>query len=266
MSRDRDLSPLGPKSDAVTGARALLQAKERRIQRRFLVEGPGAVSAALDAGALRDLYTTDLADPLTSQAKAAGCRVYFVTEPALNALSETVSPRGPIGVAAIPEAELDEVLAGARAVLICDAVSDPGNLGTMVRTAAAAGFDAVITTNGSADPWSGKVVRSSVGTCFAIPIFAGLSLDLLQSSLRRYGIASYALAGEAAADLLSMGERLAAPHAWFVGSEAHGVSEGAKAGADLLVRIPMADGVESLNAGVAAAISMYETTRAQGRF
>lgn len=267
MPRSEPFAPLGPKSDAVTGARELLQGKARRQRRQFLVEGPDAVAAALAAGWLRDLYTDALEDSLAVAAKAAGARVYFVDSRAIAALSDTVSPQGPIGVAAMPEPDESD-LGSARLVVVCDAISDPGNLGTVIRTAAAAGADAVIATAGSADFWSGKTVRATAAAFASVPLLQLASRSDVAALLTKHGI--QILVTSADGSLAWGSEALAAtlrkPHAWVIGSEAHGVSADFRKIANAAVTIPMAPGVESLNAAIAAALCIYESVRANRHF
>ncbi|MEY3408148.1 MAG: hypothetical protein RL038_1209, partial [Actinomycetota bacterium] len=158
MSRPVDL--LGPKSDAVRGAQLLLQSKNRRSRRQFLAEGPQAVNAALAAGLVQHLYVTeDLADEYK---KSGADRIYLVTDAGLRAISETEHPSGIVAVVNQPDVSLESVTSNAK-ILVAAEISDPGNLGTMIRTAAACGYDYVITTSGSTDMWSGKVVRSTAG-------------------------------------------------------------------------------------------------------
>lgn len=259
MSRDRDLSPLGPKSDAVLGARALLEAKERRRSGRFLAEGPQAVEAALAAELVDSLYTTELDSGLAVQAKRAGVRVYFIDERALVALSDTVSPQGPIAVARVPSADLEAELQRPGTWLVCDRISDPGNLGTMIRTAAAAGARGVVTTSGSADPWSGKVVRATAGTFTMLPIVSGLDAAVVAAAFKAADVPLLATSGDASVDYAEAASRHPIAKAWVIGSEAHGVSEELASAAEQSVRIPMRAGVESLNAAIAAALCLYAT-------
>ena len=248
---------LGPHSDAVSGARLLLQAKHRRIRREFLVEGPQGVEAALESGWATSLYATDLDHPLVLRAQSTGIRIYRVTDQGLAAISETVSPQGVVAVCSMPETQLEAVRSGT--VVVCAGISDPGNLGTIIRTAAAAGASAVITTTGSADLFGGKCIRSTVGTFTKIALLGPFPDGEVISHLKSSAIPILATTGSGM-NLLSdnkVGSILAGAHAWVFGSEAHGLSHVWLDSADVPVRIPMAAGVESLNAASAAAICLF---------
>jgi RNA methyltransferase, TrmH family len=253
MSPSQDL--LGPKSDAVRGAQLLLEAKHRRTRREFLAEGPQAVNAALDAGWVKYLYVTD--DYTGDVELDPQIRTYQVTEQGLAVLAETKSPQGVIAVCRIPEVELDDFKAATR-ILVASGISDPGNLGTMIRTAAAAGYDLVVTTTGSADVFSGKVIRSTAGMITSIPVLGGVDSTELMRWLTTNSFAVVATAGEADNEVSSQAARdlLNAPHSLWIGNESQGLpSEILKQAVTL--RIPMESHVESLNAAVAAAICMY---------
>lgn len=248
---------LGPHSDAVSGARLLLQSKNRRIRREFLVEGPQGVEAALSAGWVTSLYVTEADHPLALLAHSIGVRVYVVTEQALAAISETVTPQGVVAVCSMPETHLEEVRSGT--VVVCAGISDPGNLGTIIRTAAAAGATAVITTSGSADIFGGKCIRSTVGTFTKISLLGPFPDTDVISHLKHSGMPILATTGSGV-NVLSdakVAAVLAGAHAWVFGSEAHGLSQEWLDSADVPVRIPMAHGVESLNAASAAAICLF---------
>jgi TrmH family RNA methyltransferase len=169
----------------VTGARDLLQSKNRRTRNQFLAEGPQGVEAALQAELAKSVFVTDWDSDLAALARSCGVRVNLVTAPAMDALCETVSPQGVVAVCDIPDSSLEAVLATKpRSLAVCVGVSDPGNLGTIIRTAAASGVDAVITTSGSVDAWSGKVVRATAGTFAVIPVIAGLDDAMLRTTLQ----------------------------------------------------------------------------------
>jgi TrmH family RNA methyltransferase len=235
----------------------LLQSKNRRQRREFLVEGPQGVEAALEAGWVKSLYVSDAADALVRQARVDGVRVYEVTDQGLAALAETVTPQGVVAVCVMPESTLEEVRTGA--VVVCAGISDPGNLGTVIRTAAAAGVSAVITTTGSADIYNGKCIRSTVGTFTKIDVIGPFSDEDVIAHLTAVGLPILATTG--GTDVLLGSEAVSAltsgDHVWAIGSEAHGLSRAWLDAATLKVRIPMANGVESLNAATAAAICLF---------
>jgi TrmH family RNA methyltransferase len=232
-------------------------------ERRFVVEGPQSVREALAAGALVELYAVDLADPLAVAAGEQGVEVVHVDDKVLAALAETVNPQGLVGVAPLREASLD-VLEGARLVAVLHQVNDPGNAGTVIRAADAAGAGAVVLTEGSVDPHNGKCVRATAGSLFHLPVVAGARLEDVLAACRRTGLQVLATSGTAEADLDDLADSgaLDRPTAWLFGTEAHGLAPEVVASADAGVRIPVHGAAESLNLGTAAAICLYASARA----
>jgi TrmH family RNA methyltransferase len=230
---------------------------------RFVVEGPQCVREALDV--LTELFTTDPADPLAQQAADRGVEVVHVDDKVLSALAETVTPQGLVGVAPLLDHDLDEALGGARLVVVLHEVNDPGNAGTIIRTADAAGADAVVLTAGSVDPHNGKCVRASAGSLFHLPVVAGSTTQDALAACRRTGLQVLATSGTAEADLDALldGGALSRPTAWWFGTEAHGLPAELLREADERVRIPIHGRAESLNLAGAAAVCLYASARAQ---
>jgi RNA methyltransferase, TrmH family len=253
----------------VVAVRRLSRRSARAAERRFVVEGPQAVREALAAGSLLELYAgPDRPDELVAAARAAGTAVWEVSETVLAALAGTVTPQGLVGVAPLVDVPLPAALTGApRLVAVLEAVADPGNAGTVVRTADAAGADAVVLTAGSVDPHNGKCVRASAGSLWHLPVSSGARLPDVVAALRERGLAVLATAGTGEHDLddlLDTGA-LARPTAWLLGNEAAGLSEEALALADTTVRVPLHGRAESLNLATAAAVCLYASARAQRR-
>ncbi len=171
-------------------------------------------------------------------------------------LSDTVHGQGVIAVVARPT---PAEVATPGCVLVLDGLADPGNVGTMVRTAAACGADAVVLTAGSADPWSQKAVRSSAGAVVAAPVVAGLSAGEVVGWCQDRQLRVVVTDASGSTDLDQVDPR--PPTAWVVGSEAHGVSAALTGAADVVARVPMAGDVESLNAAVVAGIVLHRTVR-----
>ncbi|MFP5218575.1 MAG: TrmH family RNA methyltransferase [Actinomycetes bacterium] len=257
------------RSPRVGAVRRLHRRSARAAERRFVVEGPQAVREALAVGALEVLYAEPGRQPeLEQAARTAGTEVVPVAPPVLAAMAETVTPQGVVGVAALIDVALDVALAGSpRLVAVLEAVADPGNAGTVVRTADAAGADAVVLTAGSVDPHNGKCVRATAGSLFHLPVVAGVPLDDAVTALRAQGLQVLATTGSGDADLddlLDAGD-LARPTAWLLGNEAAGLSDAALAAADRAVRVPVHGRAESLNLATAAAVCLYASARAQRR-
>ena len=201
-------------------------------------------------------------------AAAGDVPVAVVTDRVAAGLSDTVTPQGVIAVVRPAPIDPGAALAEARLVVVLDRVGDPGNAGTAIRTADAAGADAVVLTSGSVDPHNGKCIRSSAGSVFAVPLLTGLeaaaALDLAAGAGARTTIATTLDAGEDLDTLIDAGV-LARPTAWVFGSEAHGLDPAVAAAADRRVRIPMYGGAESLNLAASVAVCLYASARAQRR-
>lgn len=233
-------------------------------ERRFVVEGPQAVRAALAAGGLIELFHVPGEwDELVEAAHVQGAAVTEVSAAVLAAMAETVTPQGVLGVAPLLTVAA-ETLTALRLVAVLEAVNDPGNAGTVVRTADAAGADAVVLTEGSVDPHNSKCVRATAGSLWHVPVVAGADLADVVRLLRDRGLQILATSGSGTDDLdalVDAGE-LAKPTAWLLGSEAAGLSPEALALADRVVRIPIHGRAESLNLSAAAAVCLYASARA----
>ena len=231
---------------------------------RFVVEGPQAVREAL--GTLVELYADpDGLERHADLVAAAPCPVTPVSRDVLAAMAETVSPQGLVGVAPLLDVPLDRALGGAvRLVAVLEAVNDPGNAGTVIRTADAAGADAVVLTDGSTDPHGGKCVRATAGSLWHLPVVSGAPLEQAVQALQAAGLTVLATSGAGEHDLDDLQDRgeLAGPTAWLLGSEAAGLSDRALALADRTVRIPLRGAAESLNLATAAAVCLYASARA----
>ena len=232
-------------------------------ERRFVVEGPQAVREALAAGGLYELFTTG-APELEAAARAAGTRVTLVTDAVLGAMAQTSTPQDVLGVAPLLDTTSGRLPERPRLVAVLDAVNDPGNAGTVLRTADAAGADAVLLTEGSTDPHGGKCVRASAGSLWHLPVVTGLPVLDAVALLRARGLVVLATTGggEDDLDVLQDDGVLAASSAWLFGTEAHGLPESALAAADRRVRVPLHGRAESLNLAAAAAVCLYASARA----
>lgn len=234
----------------------------RRAEGRFVLEGPRLVADALDRGAaLEALYLSTGARrafaPLVARAETAAVPVRELKEGVLEKVGTTRTPQPVLAVAPIPE-PIDVAAIPAGLVVVTTEVHDPGNLGSIVRSAEAAGATAVVAADG-VDPWNPKVVRASAGSVLGMPVVvvddAAAALDVLRGQGRRVvGTAADAPVEYTDADL-------SGPVVLVVGGEAHGIPDTVALQVDVMVRIPMAGAVESLNAGVAASVLMFEAAR-----
>lgn len=260
-----------PRSPRVRAAAKLSKRKQRAETGLFLVEGPQAVGEAVRwrPELVRELFVTPSAEERAAavirDARAAGIRVEMVSEPVLDTIADTVTPQGMVAVAAMFPYGLDDLLdSRPRLIAVLEEVRDPGNAGTIIRVADAAGVDAVILTGMSVDPFNPKSVRATTGSIFHVPVVVGVELQSTLERLRAQG--SRILAADiSGSDLLA--ERAAGgldgPTAWLFGNEARGLSETQLALADAAVIVPIYGRAESLNLATAAAVCLYESAFAQ---
>ena len=252
----------------VAAARRLTSRKHRDAERLFLAEGPQAVREALATGAgVRTLFVSpERHGDLVAAARDAGVPVSYVDATAMAGLSETVTPPGVVAVCQFIDVPAVEALAPApRLAAVLYEINDPGNAGTVLRTADAAGASAVVFGAGSVDPYNGKCVRATAGSLFHPAVVRGGDLPGVVGALRAGGVRVLAADGAGETDLdaeLDAG-RLAAPTAWLFGNEARGLPAEVAALADARVRIPIHGGAESLNLAAAAAVCLYASARAQ---
>jgi TrmH family RNA methyltransferase len=192
--------------------------------------------------------------------------VTLVNDRVLASLGDTVAPQGVVAVVAMPRTTLADVCRRRpRLVVVLCGAADPGNAGAVVRTADAAGADAVVLTERSVDPFNGKCVRASAGSLFHLPVVTGMKTTTVVETLKAAGVQVLATTLDGTDSLDDLDEVLAAPTAWLLGSEAHGLDPGTVASADRSVRIPIHGRAESLNLAAAAAVCLYAAARAQRR-
>lgn len=259
-----------PRSERVRSVRALARRSARERSGLFLAEGPQSVREAVDfrPETIERLYVAvDAAGtprwaPILARAASAGVRVQPVDDAVLAAMSDTQAPQGGLAVCRRLDVGLDEVLAGEpRLVCVLAHVRDPGNAGTVLRGADATGADAVVITAESVDVYNPKVVRSSAGSLFHVPVVLGVPVAELLTRLAAAGLATYAADGHGA---LALAEAdLARPHAWVFGNEAWGLPEPTLLGCDAAVRVPIYGRAESLNLAMAAAVCLYASAGAR---
>jgi TrmH family RNA methyltransferase len=238
--------------------------------RRFLAEGPQAVREALGrTGCVVEVFSTsdgqNRHDELVRLAGHHGVSWTLVDDQALARLTDTVSPQGVVAVCAFVDVSLDQALAGSpRLVAVCADMRDPGNAGSVIRSADAAGAAAVILAGSSVDPYNGKTVRASVGSLFHLPIVTGVPVGDAVAALKARSLTVLAAhgGGEDLDELIDSGD-LAAPTAWLFGNEAWGLPPIEAALADRVVGIPLYGQAESLNLATAAAVCLYASARAQ---
>jgi len=267
------------RSPRVKAARQLARRSSRQRTRLFLAEGPQAVREALawkDAPApagsgslVTELFVTAEAwsrhDDLVAQASARGVPVLTVSGQVMAELAQTVTPQGLLGVCRFIDVPMQRLTEAApRLVVLLANVRDPGNAGTVLRTADAAGADGVVFSDASVDPYNSKCVRASAGSVFHVPVVAGSPLQQATAALHAAGLQVLAADGGAdwQLDRLEANGALGRPTAWLFGNEAWGLPADLLALADEAVAVPIYGRAESLNLAAAAAVCLYASARA----
>jgi TrmH family RNA methyltransferase len=262
-------------SDRVRSVRALSRRAVREREGLFLAEGPQAVRevVAHRPDTVQDLYFE--AQPGTGQpgvrqgtlldaARAAGLTLREVSHEVLVAMSDALVPQGVVAVCRPIDVHLDAVLdEHPRLLVILTNVRDPGNAGTVIRGADAAGADGVLLSDSSVDIYNPKVVRSSVGSLFHLPIVTGLPIATLLDRVRAAGLAL--LAADGSGDTFLDDADLTRSHAWVMGNEAWGLEPDVRAACDAVVRVPIYGKAESLNLAMAATLCLYQSAGVQKR-
>ncbi|MEU3252158.1 RNA methyltransferase [Streptomyces sp. NPDC006997] len=262
---------ISPRSPRVLAARRLAKRNFRGKERLFLAEGPQAVrEAAGQAETLVELFATVEAAEryadIVGAARDAGARVHLAPEQVIADISTTVTPQGLVGVCRFLDRPFEEILAARpRLVAVLAHVRDPGNAGTVLRCADAAGAEAVVLTDASVDLYNPKAVRASVGSLFHLPVAVGVPVERAVAGLRETGVRVLAADGAGDRDLDDELDRgtMGGPTAWVFGNEAWGLPEETRALGDAVVRVPIHGQAESLNLATAAAVCLYASARAQ---
>ena len=247
-------------------AAAELKQKKYRLERGlFLAEGLRTVEEAVAYKAVVSIFYTAIEDDRTravlEEAAAQQVKLTCVSDTVLKKIADTETPQGIIAVCKMQPVALDDLLASGKMLLVLDRVGDPGNVGTMLRTADAAGLGGLVLLKGSVDIYAPKTVRSSMGSLFHVPVLAGVGEDEFIESAHNAGYELLVTCLDGADNLYKAD--LHGRLAFVMGNEANGVSEGLLAAADKRVYIPMAGRAESLNVAMAAGIVMFEALRRQ---
>lgn len=263
--------------------RAALQGTGPAPDEPIGVEGPKLVADALRSGLEAEALLISVDAPSeaadiqrqVSESGAAGRqpRILRTTDKLFRSVSGTESPQGVAALFRQPAWGIENVLRGpgmmregTPLVMVMVAVQDPGNVGTILRSAEAFGATGAVATRGTADPWSPKALRASAGSALRLPLLRGMAVPILLVQLRMarvriFAASSVAGTGERTAAGLETQADLREPAAIFVGNEGAGLPEEIERAADAVLSIPTEGAVESLNAGVAASIVLYEAAR-----
>lgn len=255
---------LSPTTGRIKRLRRLGTRSSRQDRREFLAEGPQAVREALARpGTVIEVFASQGAYDRYLAADATPATI--VGSDVVAALADTVHPQGLVAHCRFVDRPIGEILADDPALIaICADVRDPGNAGTVVRCADAAGADAVLFGGNSVDPYNPKAVRASVGSLFHTEIGVDSDLPGLVRAVRERGVRVLAADG-AGGDLFALDRAggLGGPTAWLFGNEAWGLPAEVRALADDVVAVPIYGRAESLNLATAAAVCLYTSARAR---
>jgi TrmH family RNA methyltransferase len=239
----------------------------REKERRFLVEGAQGVAEAIASGApVHEVFhapgAAERMAPVLERARSAGIPVHAVSDEVMARLTSTVTPQGIVAVAEFVDIPIGHLPAQPASVAVLVEVRDPGNAGTILRSADAAGTDAVVFTPASVDVYNEKAVRASAGSLFHVPVVRETPLPAVLEALRSRGLA--VLAASAGGNTAIHDADLARPTAVLFGNEAHGLQPEVQAMADGTVRVPISGMAESLNLAAASALILFEMARQRG--
>ena len=259
------------RSPRVKAARQLAKRAMRERYRSFLAEGPQAVGEALaHGGVVTQLFVTAAARArypgLAAQASRQQAEMTTVSGEVMADLAQTITPQGVLAVCRFVDVPLPELTGAApHLAVILASVRDPGNAGTVLRTADAAGAQGVVFSDASVDPYNSKCVRASAGSIFHLPVVLGGQVADTVARLREAGLRVLAADGKSGQSLDEIEPRglLREPTAWLFGNEAWGLPADLVALADGAVAVPIYGQAESLNLAAAAAVCLYASARAQ---
>ena len=243
------------RNPTVVLARSLHSSSVRHRQGLTLLEGPRLVHEGANAGVLQTiLVAADAGVAIEATARSAGVEVLRCAPHVIGAAADSKSPQGILAIGRVPRIfERD----GPRLVLVIDGVQDPGNVGSLVRTATAAGATLIVYTKDSADPFGPKALRAGAGAHFHVPIQAATAIGKIGLFDTEASLYASAADGEHAYDTIDW----SGPCGLVVGAETHGVSASWRACCRGTVRVPIQHGIESLNAAAAAAVILFEAAR-----
>jgi TrmH family RNA methyltransferase len=254
-------------------------------RQHVFLEGVRLIEDAINSGArfesvafTAELESSERGAALLDSLRRVQCRGALVSKQVMEAIADTQTPQGVAALVSRPYLELDDLFSNSPDLLvIADELQDPGNLGTIIRTAEAAGANGLITTRYTVDPFNDKAIRASMGSALRLPVVTGASRADIAARCRHHTIkmiSSRATPGQSQGIIedAARAERvklctevdMTVPIALIVGREATGIPEPGNAEADESVHIPMAEGVESLNVAAAAAMLLYEVGRQRG--
>lgn len=254
------------KNDKVKYLRSLYRKKYRREYNQFVLEGVRLVEEALQEEEIDQLFYSEYllrnqrGKDLLAEAESVGIEVYQLEDSLLQEVADTESPQGVLAIVNQDNNKLEDVFAGENELLvIVDQVQDPGNLGTIIRTADAAGAAGVITTKGTVSFYNQKTIRATMGSLLRLPVYRTGDLEELKQTLQDKNV--QLVAGDVDADTYHFEVDFNQPTVLIVGSEAHGIRSELMDIVAKPVKIPLRGGAESLNVAMATSVILYEAVR-----
>lgn len=260
---------IDPKAAKVKGVAKLTKKDARSSTGLFLLEGPQGLREALERPKLIvELFATQDAveryPELFERAEGARIQLQLVNDSVLKALSDTTTPQGVVAVCEQIDVTLQDIVsAKPKLIALLANIRDPGNAGTVLRAADAAGADAIIFSSNSVDVYNPKVVRSTTGSLFHIPFAVEVDVEVAINAFREAGLQIFAANGSGV-DLPKISQEvLAKPTVWVFGNEAWGFEDSTLGAVDQQVAVPIYGAAESLNLATAASICLYASAFAQ---
>jgi len=254
------------KNQIIKEVRALKNKSEREERGLYFIEGVRFVSEAVREQI--DIRYFVLSESFSTSSENSGllsaisnlpATCYVVPDNLFDSISDTKTPQGVLAVLGLSRNKLEGAKLPEGLLVILDSIQDPGNMGTIIRTADAAGCAGVIVPEGCVDVFNPKVLRSTMGSLFHVPVYFAGSLNYALNTAREQGFLICASYLEGSVSIYETD--LSGNAALIIGSEAHGISEESRRMADVLIRIPMQGRAESLNASIAAGIMIFEAMR-----
>lgn len=246
-------------------SRKLKIKKYRQENKQFVVEGIRSVEEAISSGAhvqyclCSENISGDRIESLQRAAQKKGIKIYMISGDLIDEICDTETPQGIVAIVDRENYSLKQLTSGTDFLVIADRIQDPGNLGTIIRTADAAGADGVVLSEGTVDPYSPKVLRSTMGSVFHIPVVSVPDICDAIDTMKENGFSIYASSLEGSSPYYS--REYNGKVAIVIGNEASGVDPKILLKSDRLIKIPMPGQAESLNAAVAGGILMFEVIR-----
>jgi TrmH family RNA methyltransferase len=248
--------------------KSLKQRKYREQKGLFFVEGYRIVKEAAEyEGQIASVFVsegfkradTSEFDLLLKKIEEKGCNTFLLPDSLYREISDTDNPQGIMAVMHIKVKSIEEIMGGDRLFILLESLKDPGNMGTIIRTADAAGFNGVIISEGCVDIYNPKVLRATMGSIFRVPVIPVQSVFEAITFFKKHGLNIYSAHLQGSRNYFDLDMRCNT--VLIIGNEANGITSQTATNTDILIRIPMKEGAESLNASVAASILMYECVR-----